>query len=690
MNKILTAALICLLAACTTVNAPKKPQHVTLETLLEEMTARASLARISDPAFTLKQASSYDRATTDPKNEKTWFANKDYEQFIRIETNDTRREWVIMEHEVPGAVCRFWLPLHPPKDNQIIRFYFDGSTKPGIEVKYNELLSGRGFVPPPFAFVAWNELDLRNQQTAAPKTLRGIGGDLYLPIPYAKSCKITLDQLPFYYVINYRAYDPGTAVETFTMENFKAASPVMNRIGKALLADPDDGPKTKSFKVTIAPGATMALQMPQGPGALHNIGLKINPGDAPQILRSAVVTANFDGEEMIWCPAGEFFGTGARLNPVRDWFRSATTNGVLTARWIMPYQREATIALKNCGAKPFEIELSATAGKWIWDDRSMYFHANWRCSPQLPTRPMSDWNYINIDGTARYAGDTLTVFSPDKAWYGEGDEKIYVDGETFPSFIGTGTEDYYGYAWGMATFFSSPFLSAPQRDLESRGDWRGFTTTSRVRLLDSIPVKKSLRFDMEIWNWADTKTDYAVGTFWYARPGVKHNREPQPKEAALVLPELPQPKRLPGAVEFENMRILSQSDGLKIEHQSNYNFDSGEHWSNDAQLFVQAKKPGEFVELLVAENAKGPMKLTLHATKSYDYGVLKMTANGKQIGGDFDGYAVKPEIFKPVELGIVEPKDGKIILRIEVTGTNPASKGPRHYFGLDALQLTPP
>jgi hypothetical protein len=681
----------CMFASCTTIRTPgRRTQRVTVASLLGEMTNRDALAQISSPAFMLKQASSYDRATTDPKNEKTWFANKDYEQFIRIETNDTRREWVIMEHEGPGAVVRFWLPLHAPRDNQIIRFYFDGSTKPGIEVKFNDLLSGRAFIPPPFAFVAWNELDLRNQQTAAPKTLRGVGGDLYFPIPYAKSCKITLDQLPFYFIADYRAYAPGTEVETFTMEKFAATKSTMNRIGDALLADRPSSPATKSFKATIAPGATLAVAMPKGANAIRNITVKIDPADAPQVLRSVVITADFDGEQTIWSPLGEFFGTGARLNPVHDWFRSAATDGVLTVRWVMPYQREATVGLKNFGEKPVQLELSAAASSAVWDDRSMYFHANWRCSPKLATRPMSDWNYITIDGTARYVGDTLTVFSPDKAWYGEGDEKIYVDGETFPSFIGTGTEDYYGYAWGMATWFSSPFISAPHRDLDSRSDWRGFTTTSRLRLLDSIPFQKSLRFDMEIWDWADTKTDYAVGTFWYARPGAKHNRVPQPREAALPIPELPQPKKIPGAVEFETMKILSQSDSLKIEHQEKFGFESGERWSNDTQLFVQAKKAGEFVELLVGENVKGPARLTLHATKSYDYGTLRFIANGKQIGGDFDGYAAKPEICAPVELGIVEPKDGKIILRVEVTGTNPSSRGPRYYFGLDALQVTAP
>ncbi|MDA1018314.1 MAG: DUF2961 domain-containing protein, partial [Planctomycetota bacterium] len=55
---------------------------------------------------------------------------------------------------------------------------------------------------------------------------------------------------------------------------------------------------------------------------------------------------------------------------------------------------------------------------------------------------------------------------------------------------------------------------------------RGYTTTSRIRVLDAIPFHSSLRFDMEAWHMPDWKRmEYAAATFWYARPGATHNRE---------------------------------------------------------------------------------------------------------------------------------------------------------------------
>ena len=213
------------------------------------------------------------------------------------------------------------------------------------------------------------------------------------------------------------------------------------------------------------------------------------------------------------------------------------------AAWIMPYERSGRIGIKNCGKELIEVSISALTKKRKWDDRSMHFHATWRHQYPIETKKATgtmDWNYLEATGQGVYVGDTLTVFSPSKAWFGEGDERVYIDGGNgrLPQHMGTGTEDYYGYAWGMARQFSSPFLSMPRRDGTARDDWRGYTTTSRVRLLDEIPFQKSLKFDMEIWDWEATKLGYSAATFWYARPGATSNRKPMPEEAASPIVEL--------------------------------------------------------------------------------------------------------------------------------------------------------
>jgi hypothetical protein len=689
---LLAIAMASAAAAGEPLSLPPPGPPVSLSSLLVEMTERDATPRWPVPAYTLKQASSYDRKSTNPADAATWFANYDSGEFIRIDENGGRREWVIMEHSGPGAVTRIWLPLEPTKDPQIIRFYFDSSPTPAIEVPFNELMSGRGFVKPPLAFVASNENDLRNQVKAAPPVLRGVAGDLYLPIPFARGCKITLDQVPFYYIINYRAYPPEVAVETFSMAGYESAQAALTRAGEALLAAPDltvDGPGQRA---TLAPGQELALNLPPGAAAVRKLRVQLDPKDAPQALRSIVLTAEFDGEASIWCPIGEFFGAGARLNPVQDWFRSVQADGAMISRWIMPYQSAGRLALKNLGAVPVTVTLAAVTAPWQWDKRSMIFHANWRFQSAIKTVPITDWNYIEIHGRGVYVGDTLTAFNPSDLWYGEGDERVYLDGEAFPSHLGTGTEDYYGYAWGMTGFFSSPFISQPQHDAQK--GWKGFTTTSRVRLLDGIPLRTSLKLDMEISHHTSTQLDYAVGMFWYARPGAIHNRPPQAADAALPLAALPAsdqkrpPLKIAGAQEGEALEIVARTPGIVAGVQDLR--DNAGGWSGDAQLFVQAQQPRDFVEVAIPAPEPGAKKIILHATKSVDYGTLRFAVNGKAVDMNFDGFASQPIPSGPIILGVHQPKDGKFILRAEVVGTHPASIGKRYFFAIDCISLQAP
>lgn len=680
-----------LVAGTATAWAAAEPLagQVTLPNLLEQMCDRTAVARWPHPLFVLKQFSSYDRSSTNPAVAASWYANNDAEQFLRIEQNAGRREWVIMDHDGPGAITRMWLPLEPSRDQQTIRFYLDGSPTPAIAVKFNELMSGRDFVRSPFAFVAWNETDLRRQRSSVPSTLRGVAGDCYLPIPFARSCKVTLDQVPFYYIINYRAYEPGTPVESFSMARWEAAQPVVARTGDMLLAEPKSARLPTMHRATLGPGQELAIPLPRGPSSVREVRVRVDPASAPQVLRSVVLTGEFDGTPTIWCPLGEFFGAGARLRAVRDWYRTVSENGLLAARWVMPYQHSGRLAVRNLGQETVVVELGAAQATWRWDDRSMLFHANWRGQAAIPTRPMSDWNYLEAQGQGVYVGDTLTAFNPVASWYGEGDEHVYLDGETFPSHNGTGTEDYYGYAWGMATFFQSPWISAPQRDVKTRESWRGYTTTSRVRLLDGMPYRRSLKLDMEIWHWSETKVDYAAGLFWYARPGATHNRPPQPEMAARTLTELPKPFEIEGGMEAEQMRVVGHSAGLKWSRQDHYEFEDG-NWSGDAQLFVQAKERGDFLELEVAENLVGLHRLVLYATRSFDYGVLRFTVNGQAVEKTFDMYATKPALSGPIDLGVFMPKEGKLVLRVEVIGENSAAKAPGHFFGLDGVAVQAP
>ena len=93
--------------------------------------------------------------------------------------------------------------------------------------------------------------------------------------------------------------------------------------------------------------------------------------------------------------------------------------------WVMPYQKHATVAILNLDSTARLYKLRIGTIPYTWDERSRYLHATWRYTAPLPTRPMSDWNYLTVQGKGHYVGDTLTVHNPVEVWWGEGDEKIW-------------------------------------------------------------------------------------------------------------------------------------------------------------------------------------------------------------------------------------------------------------------------
>jgi hypothetical protein len=151
--------------------------EITFSSLLHEMIDRTVVTHWPATEYQSLQASSANRASKTPDEPNGWFANSDCNFEIRKETRDGRTEAVLMEHDGPGVLTRIWTPFFyqglGDRKGTEIRIYIDGETTPRLQGGMIELLTGNGPVKPPFA------------QT----TVRA--GDLYLPIPFSKSCKIT-------------------------------------------------------------------------------------------------------------------------------------------------------------------------------------------------------------------------------------------------------------------------------------------------------------------------------------------------------------------------------------------------------------------------------------------------------------------------------------------------------------------
>ena len=531
------------------------------------------------------------------------------------------------------------------------------------------------------------------------------GWNLYLPIPYAKHCKVTSDSDGFYYQVNYRTYAAGTAVQSMTLDSISVSAEAISRTNGILAPtgtrDRGAPPGFVTIKKAVAPGERADVALPKGPGVIKNLQLLLQADDRSQAMRSTVLSAEFDGEPCVWVPAGEFFANGFGQAEARTfWFTANQLGGECT--WPMPYQNAGTMSITNLGTQPVSVTLLVSTYNWSWDDRSMHFHAAWHAEYPIHAyggRGTKDWNYLEATGKGVYVGDSLAIMNPVPEWWGEGDEKIFVDGEKFPSHFGTGTEDYYGYAWSSNVPFQHPFHAQPRCDGQKPGNNWGHSTVSRVRALDAIPFTTSFKFDMEIWHWRECDVAYAATTYFYAKPGVTTNRAPQPDEAAKPIPQappLPPPFEIAGAIECESMTVLAKSPDTSVGPQDLRSFGQRQ-WSGESQLWVQGKDKGAFVELEIptgpGPEGKKRVEVTLYATKSWDYGIVRFTVNGSPATEDvdlFSGERGKAVPSGPIGLGIFEPRDGRLVLRAEVVGANPRAEGTKSFFGLDCVVLTLP
>lgn len=561
MSKSVSIVLCFLLIALSS----QANTTVDLKSLLEEMVDRDALPKVPLYPYRLKQTSSYDRASKSPAQD--WYANLDGSGFIRTEINQGRTERVLMEDNGPGAIVRFWATYMPWfYTDQKLRFYIDGEKTPTIEGRFADIVSGKYLVngvlsDPTGAF-------LENNYVLSAK-------NLYLPIPYQKSVKVTYegDEDTFYYIINYRSYQQDTPVTPFNMEQLATQSNTIKRVQKDLetgsIALNNTTAQTNT-DIRIAPNDAHVIEL-EGARAIRQLMMQLQAKDHNQALRSTVLSIEFDGKQTIWAPIGDFFAIGYKPAKYQSRYMEVTLSGEMYSRWVMPFRQKAIVKIHNFGHQVVDVKsLSIHHSDWQWNKRSMYFNASWQLLNRTPTARGRDENYITLIGRGKYVGDSLAIYNgaignEPQPWWGEGDEKIYFDGEDFPSHFGTGTEDYYGHAWVSSAPFSTPFVSQPTAQ-GNRG--QGLTVNSRWRILDAMPFESAFKFDMEIWSWVENATlDYATTKFWYGDLATTQvlsleTKEKWQPDAASVKT----PVRLTDFIEGEGLLVDTEEPQNKVVH----------------------------------------------------------------------------------------------------------------------------
>lgn len=658
----MTTLVLRPLAVCLLLAPAFAAEPISLAALLPEMTDLQRMAEFPSPAYTCRQFSSYDRASTSAAGGGSWFANGDAGQYVRKEVNQGRAENVMMDAQGPGAIVRIWSA--DPKGT--IRFYLDGAATPTFAAPWKDLLGGKvAGLPAPLAGV------------------RARGWNLYLPMPYATSCKVTIDEGGSYYHINYRTYPAGTAVTSFEPGQIAANAAALAAVA-GRLAEPGKlnalpaGATTIPFDLTLAPGATATLGSLTGAQALRLVRLDWKPGtDAEEpALRSTTIGMEFDGERTVLAPLGDFFGAAPGINAYESLPFTVTSDGRMECRWVMPFQRSALITVTNHGKMAVPLSGALAAAPYAWGADSMLFHAKWRISHDLNTNPRTDWNYLTATGRGVFAGASFAIDNPNRQWWGEGDEKVYVDGEKFPSTFGTGTEDYFGYAWCDNARFTHAYHAQPRCDGPANF---GRSSVNRFHLLDRIPFTRDIRFDMEIWHWKPCIINAAETSYWYARPGATDGfKAPSVDDLTLrPKPELKEAK-VPGAIEGEGMRVIEKAGD---PGQQDWEGTSGGY-----QLWWRGGRSGDRLVLGFKAPRAGTYRIVGRFLKAADYGIASVAINDQKAGAPIDLYHDKPVLTEELPLGTATLTEGENRLTITITGANDKAD-KKHMVGLDYIKL---
>jgi hypothetical protein len=631
---------------------------VTPQSLLAEMSNLARLASTPSPAYTSKQFASNDPQSTSPASPRAWFANKDWDHWHGMIERNGRTERVMMHADGPGALVRIW----SANPEGTLRIYIDGDATPVIEAPMDQLLAGKvkGLGEP-------------------ISGVRGKGYNLYLPIPYAKSCEVTTDHKGFYYHVDYRTYEPGTTVTSFKAGDLERLTGEIDKQQKLLAKPREAGAKAdhvSTFDVSIAPGESKTLGRNSGARAITELLFQMPADISEATLRGLVLRITFDGETTVEVPLGDFFGTAPGINSYESLPLGMTKSGELYAHWLMPFRESAVVEVKNLGDVPVAFTGQIGSVDRAWTDDSLHFNAGFRAEANRDAQPPIDWNYLTATGNGRFVGASFTIDNPVKDWWGEGDEKFFVDGESQPSWFGTGTEDYFGYAWGWPGLFRHAYHNQPRCD--GPGTY-GRTSVNRFHIMDDVPFSKSFKFDMELWHWKQCKVNLSATTYWYAAPGGGDAFAAIGSTDVVVHPMAAyKPWVAAGAIEGETMTVL--------EHSASSDAQELGELSGDRHLWWRGAKLGDTLVLGFTVEKAGRYQVRGRFVTADDYGIVNLAINGQSAGEAIDFYNPSVAPTPERDLGTFDLVAGQNRLSVAATGTSDKGKH-EHMFGLDYLVI---
>ncbi|MDR1162068.1 MAG: DUF2961 domain-containing protein, partial [Tannerellaceae bacterium] len=342
--------------------------------------------------------------------------------------------------------------------------------------------------------------------------------------------------LLFFFGLLFYLNDADGQVSNLTGEMYDLAK-MKNGVRNRRISSYDQTGNNGDRLTAIKPGETRTIAEISGAGIINHIWITIAPSPERLSRNDIILKMYWDNKSYpsVESPIGPFFGQGwnEQYNYASFPLSAGPGNGTgLSSYFQMPFAFGAKIEIENQSditIDAFYFYVDYLEMKKLPQDMGR-FHAwyNHELTEALPEGE-TEWgivgkqdenkdgaeNYVfaDIKGKGHFVGINYYVHCPSPMWYGEGDDMWFIDGETMPSLVGTGTEDFFNTSWCPKEAFSHPYFGYPR--VNNDIGWLGRTHIYRFFINDPVFFETSLKGTIEHGHANNLTLDLATVAYWY-------------------------------------------------------------------------------------------------------------------------------------------------------------------------------
>lgn len=460
------------------------------------------------------------------------------------------------------------------------------------------------------------------------------------------------------------------------LQNFLSSSrlPYLKQ-GKMIQVSSYDTTGANNDRINIHEGETVTIAEMDGPGVITRIWITIDSRD-PHFLRRILLRMYWDGEDnpSVEVPVGDFFGTGFEYTHYFSQYLGMSSGGYF-CYFPMPFNKKARIEVVNQTGQEifaFYYHINYQQLEQYLDEDVAYFHAQWR--RDIRTDSHENYTILEAEGEGHFVGLNMSMQGYTKSlWYLEGDEMVYVDGESFPSIYGTGTEDYFTSGW----YFKNGAFHAPYHGVIIKDTEKARIAAYRHHIPDPIPFKKSINFTIEHGHGNESVADFSSTAYWY-------QKEPHKKFDHIPGAGLRIPLRVivpNGLIEAENLN-LTGNVAHSVEDMSAH----GPEWSGHEQMLIKTTKPNQSFSMTVNDLEEKAYNTDIYFTRGPQYGETDVYYDGNKVAS-FDGYHETIFPGGKVSLENLKTKNGKLPFQFVIQ--TKAANANNFHVGIDGFKLEP-